>query len=74
MEKGCKSILEIDMLENGGMEKEMDMVCFIILMEVYMKVFGKIIKKKVLVYFISQIELILKDALKKIIKSMKKLF
>ena len=62
------------MLENGGMEKEMDMVYFIILMEVYMKVFGKIIKKKVLEYFISQIERILKDALKKIIKSMKKLF
>ena len=40
--------LEIDFLENGKMEKDVVMEFFIILMEVFMKVFGKMIKKMVL--------------------------
>ena len=48
--KENKNFLEIDMLDNGLMVLEKVMGNFIILMEVYMKVIGKIIKKKVLVF------------------------
>ena len=34
------------MLENGEKEREMDMENFFIVMEVYMKVIGKMIKKR----------------------------
>ena len=48
--KENKNFLEIDMLDNGLMVLEKVMENFIILMVVFMKVIGKIIKKKVLVF------------------------
>ena len=51
-----RNILEIDILVNGKMGKEMDMVNFFIVMEIFMKVIGKIIKRKALEFYISKIE------------------
>ena len=51
------NILEIDMLDNGKTEKEMDMENFFIIMDVFMKDIGKIIKKMDLEYIIILIKL-----------------
>ena len=59
-------ISEIDMSENGKKEWKMDMGNSFIVMEVFMKDFGKMIKKKVLGFWVSRIEQKLVDCFKMI--------
>ena len=61
-----RNILEIDMSANGRTGKGMDMVNFFTVMVIYMKAIGKIIKKKVLEFYISKIELHILEILKMI--------